>query len=62
MFDVNKDLEDYALASLAYSETSIKSGLGAGRGAGVTSRRPGSARVLLSGAEDSERDRELPLG
>ena len=51
MFDVHKDREDYALASLVYSETSIKSGLGAGRGAGVTSRRLGSAWVHLSGTE-----------
>ena len=51
LFDVREAREDYALASAAYSETSIKSGLGARRGAGVTSRRLGSAWVHHSGPE-----------
>lgn len=59
MFDVNKAREDYALASLAYSETSIKSGLGASRGAGVTFRRLGSPRLLHSGTELEYLGREI---
>lgn len=47
----NKDLEDYALANLEYSETTTKCGVRAGRGSRVTSRRLGSAGVLPAGRE-----------